>query len=86
MPLEKGQGKGVGGDFSDMPIPCGRYHTSPHSVGTAHLCSHRNVLGLQDRVEYLSAGALEFALPPYSAPLQEPGKGGECRDNRSEFL
>ncbi|KAH8038244.1 hypothetical protein HPB51_000121 [Rhipicephalus microplus] len=30
--------------------------------------------GLQDRVEYLSAGALEFALPPYSAPLQEPGK------------
>ncbi|KAH8023873.1 hypothetical protein HPB51_018854 [Rhipicephalus microplus] len=31
--------------------------------------------GLQDRVEYLSAGALEFALPPYSTPLQEPGKG-----------
>ncbi|KAH8025014.1 hypothetical protein HPB51_002428 [Rhipicephalus microplus] len=58
-----------------MPIPCGRYHTSPHSVGTAHLCSHRNVLGLLDRVEYLSASALEFALPPYSAPLQEPGKG-----------
>ncbi|KAH8027598.1 hypothetical protein HPB51_007148 [Rhipicephalus microplus] len=35
-----------------------------------------SVPGLQDRVEYLSAGALKFALPPYSAPLQEPGKGG----------
>ncbi|KAH8036557.1 hypothetical protein HPB51_001376 [Rhipicephalus microplus] len=38
-----------------------------------------NLGRLQDRVEYLSAGALEFALPPYSAPLQEPGKGSACR-------